>query len=181
VSARPDSFLLFFILIPVLFVLVKRYWRGRRDLAAIGGKWRSGLLMDVFFIKWFFSSLFFILFVIFSILALAEFTGSGRITTESSSGIDIVFTVDISGSMQAEDFKPSNRLQAAKKVLADFIKGRKTDRMGLVDKYMGVEGINPLLDKMGGKSWDRVKKKVKKSVAKIASSSIYDSLKLPQG
>ncbi len=46
-------------------------------------------------------------------------------------GIDIVMAMDLSGSMLAEDFKP-NRLEAAKKVAADFIEGRKTDRMGLV-------------------------------------------------
>lgn len=46
-------------------------------------------------------------------------------------GIDIVLAMDISGSMLAEDFKP-NRLEAAKKVAADFIDGRKNDRMGLV-------------------------------------------------
>ena len=42
------------------------------------------------------------------------------------------------------------------------------DRMSMVNKYMGVDGITPVLDKMGGKSWDRVKKKVKKSVEKMA-------------
>lgn len=46
-------------------------------------------------------------------------------------GIDIVLAIDVSGSMLAEDFKP-NRLEAAKKVAADFIDGRTTDRMGLV-------------------------------------------------
>ena len=46
-------------------------------------------------------------------------------------GIDIVMAMDLSGSMLAEDFKP-NRLEAAKKVAADFIGGRKNDRMGLV-------------------------------------------------
>ena len=46
-------------------------------------------------------------------------------------GIDIVMAMDVSGSMLAEDFKP-NRLEAAKKVAADFIEGRKSDRMGLV-------------------------------------------------
>ena len=46
-------------------------------------------------------------------------------------GIDIVMAMDLSGSMLAEDFKP-NRLEAAKNVAADFINGRKNDRMGLV-------------------------------------------------
>lgn len=46
-------------------------------------------------------------------------------------GIDIVIAMDVSGSMLAEDFAP-NRLEAAKKVAADFIEGRKNDRMSLV-------------------------------------------------
>lgn len=46
-------------------------------------------------------------------------------------GIDIMLALDISQSMQAEDFTP-NRLEAAKKVALDFINGRKQDRIGLV-------------------------------------------------
>ena len=46
-------------------------------------------------------------------------------------GIDIVMAMDVSGSMLAEDFRP-NRLEAAKKVAAEFIEGRKNDRMALV-------------------------------------------------
>jgi Ca-activated chloride channel family protein len=131
VPARPDSFLLFFILIPVLFVMVKRYWRGRKDLNAIGGKWRSRLLMDVFLIKWFFSSLVFILFIIFSILSLAEFTGRGKVTVESSSGIDIVFAVDISGSMLGTDIYPS-RLKRSVDLISAFLENLHGERFGLV-------------------------------------------------
>ncbi len=47
-------------------------------------------------------------------------------------GIDIILTLDISSSMLAEDFRPLNRLEAAKQVAENFIKGRKTDRIGLV-------------------------------------------------
>ena len=46
-------------------------------------------------------------------------------------GIDLVIALDISGSMLAEDFKP-NRLEVAKSVGIDFIKGRDNDRIGLV-------------------------------------------------
>ncbi|RJQ58267.1 MAG: VWA domain-containing protein [Stygiobacter sp.] len=46
-------------------------------------------------------------------------------------GIDIAMVLDISGSMLAEDFKP-NRLEAAKKVIDEFIKGRTVDKIGLV-------------------------------------------------
>lgn len=46
-------------------------------------------------------------------------------------GIDIVITLDISGSMLAEDFRP-NRLEAAKRITEKFIDGRPNDRIGLV-------------------------------------------------
>ena len=48
-----------------------------------------------------------------------------------SEGIDIVMLLDISGSMLAEDFHP-NRIEAAKKVIDEFIRGRTSDRIGLV-------------------------------------------------
>ncbi len=42
------------------------------------------------------------------------------------------------------------------------------DRMGIVQKYMGAEGVRPPLDRLGGKSWERVKARVKRSAEKIA-------------
>jgi len=52
-----------------------------------------------------------------------------EITTE---GIDIVLALDISSSMLAEDFKPKNRIEAAKQVAEKFIEGRHSDRIGMV-------------------------------------------------
>ena len=49
----------------------------------------------------------------------------------STQGIDIVLSLDISGSMLAKDFEP-DRLEAAKKVAMNFIKERPNDRIGLV-------------------------------------------------
>jgi Ca-activated chloride channel family protein len=46
-------------------------------------------------------------------------------------GIDIMLVLDISSSMLAEDIEP-NRVEAAKQVAADFVQGRKNDRIGLV-------------------------------------------------
>ncbi|MBN2411980.1 VWA domain-containing protein [candidate division KSB1 bacterium] len=58
---------------------------------------------------------------------------SGRSEEEIiTEGIDIILAMDVSSSMLAEDFKPKNRLEAAKVVAADFIKGRNNDRIGLV-------------------------------------------------
>ncbi len=47
-------------------------------------------------------------------------------------GIDIVVSLDISGSMLALDFEPDDRLTVAKNVIREFIDGRPGDRVGLV-------------------------------------------------
>lgn len=55
---------------------------------------------------------------------------------ENTEGIAICLTVDVSLSMLIEDFyiggQPVNRLVAAKRVMRDFIRGRKSDRVGIV-------------------------------------------------
>jgi len=53
-----------------------------------------------------------------------------RVTTE---GIDVILTVDTSGSMAAEDLaRGKNRLDVVKEVVREFIKKRKNDRLALV-------------------------------------------------
>ncbi|NKQ37639.1 MAG: VWA domain-containing protein [Chloroflexi bacterium] len=47
-------------------------------------------------------------------------------------GVDIALALDISGSMASLDFEPSNRLEAAKEVISDFIGERPYDKLGLV-------------------------------------------------
>ena len=65
------------------------------------------------------------------IVALARPQRTNEKVDQWTEGIDIMLAVDISQSMQIEDFKP-NRLEAAKTVARDFIKGRVQDRIGLV-------------------------------------------------
>ena len=51
--------------------------------------------------------------------------------TKTTKGIDIVMAMDVSGSMLAKDLKP-NRMEALKRVAADFVNERPNDRIGLV-------------------------------------------------
>ena len=51
--------------------------------------------------------------------------------TKTTKGIDIVMAIDVSGSMLAKDLKP-DRMQALKKLAADFVEERPNDRIGLV-------------------------------------------------
>jgi Ca-activated chloride channel family protein len=65
------------------------------------------------------------------IIALARPQSSSSGQNVTIEGIDIVISLDVSGSMLARDLQP-DRLEASKIVAADFIKGRPSDRMGLV-------------------------------------------------
>ena len=65
------------------------------------------------------------------IVAVARPQSSSTNSTSNIEGIDIVLTMDVSGSMLARDLKP-DRLTAAKNLASDFVKGRPGDRMGLV-------------------------------------------------
>ena len=51
--------------------------------------------------------------------------------TKTTKGIDIVLAIDVSSSMLAKDLKP-NRMEALKRVAADFVESRPNDRIGLV-------------------------------------------------
>jgi Ca-activated chloride channel family protein len=65
------------------------------------------------------------------IIVLARPQSTSRFQNVTTEGIDIVLTLDISGSMLARDFRP-DRLEASKNVAIEFISGRPYDRMGLV-------------------------------------------------
>jgi len=70
------------------------------------------------------------------IVALARPQRVESETTVKASGIDIVVALDLSGSMESEDFKwkgqSVNRLFIAKDTLKKFIERRSGDRIGLV-------------------------------------------------
>ena len=52
--------------------------------------------------------------------------------SKQKKGIDIVSILDTSGSMNAEDFKPKNRITVAKDTLVRFLKKRTNDQIGLI-------------------------------------------------
>ncbi|PQJ89321.1 vWA domain-containing protein [Aliivibrio sifiae] len=77
------------------------------------------------------------------IFALTKPTILGEPQTRESLGRDVMVVVDLSGSMAEQDFvskgsssegsiQKISRLEATKEVLADFVKTRKGDRLGLI-------------------------------------------------
>ena len=66
------------------------------------------------------------------VVALARPQAGERLETVSTLGVDVVVSLDVSGSMRAEDFAPKNRLEVAKRTVSEFVAGRPGDRIGLV-------------------------------------------------
>lgn len=64
------------------------------------------------------------------VVAIARPQGVEEQSRTNAEGIDIMLSIDISGSMLARDFKP-DRITAAKEVAASFIADRVGDRIGL--------------------------------------------------
>ncbi len=65
------------------------------------------------------------------VVALARPQTHDSLKSETIEGIDMMLAMDVSTSMLAEDLSP-NRIEAAKKVAAEFIAGRPNDNIGLI-------------------------------------------------
>lgn len=117
-------------LIPITFILrwlIIYKFRQRLPIALTQKELRN----DPISVLRFLPALFFSLALALILVALARPQSTNEQIDQWSEGIDIMITIDISESMQIEDFKP-NRLEAAKKVARDFVEGRFQDRIGLV-------------------------------------------------
>ena len=66
-----------------------------------------------------------------AIIALARPQRTDERVEQFGRGIDIVLALDVSGSMEIQDLRP-NRLAAAQRIAADFLKTRVGDRLALV-------------------------------------------------
>lgn len=128
-----QSFFFLLLIIPLLvawYIFVKR--RGKRFIFYSSRQLirDSNRTLKAFFVK----NLFFIKLValVLFILALTRPQILNYYDKESKKGIDILVSLDISGSMASIDFKPRNRLEVAKEVISSFIQRRETDRLGLV-------------------------------------------------
>lgn len=130
---QPLFFLLLF-LIPFLFYFEKKRKRSfvlfsSNDLLLSKNKSSSTpFIWAPFFLR--------ILSIVLIIFALARPQLANVKTEVNSEGVDIMLTLDTSGSMQALDFKIQgdevDRLTAVKGVVVDFIKQRISDRIGMV-------------------------------------------------
>ena len=127
--ANPEYFYLLLI-IPILWIWYFLYSKKRLSTLNISTtqnfklySWKSYNKTILFFLRTFT--------IAFIIIAIARPQSTSSWQNSTTLGIDIVISMDISGSMLAQDLKP-DRLEASKKVALEFISKRPNDRMGLV-------------------------------------------------
>ncbi len=129
--AQPWAFLLFIPL--VLFILYKYKNRNQKSTFKVSRiksflPWKGrGKAQFVFL-----NEILIFVSIALMILALARPQTTDAKVKRTLDGLDIVIVLDISDSMLIEDMKPDNRLESAKKTIADFVKLRNSDRIGLV-------------------------------------------------
>ncbi len=128
--------------IPLVFLvrwLIHISFRDRLDFAFPEKNVKTSWVVWLRFIP----DIIFSIFIACILVALARPQKTNEKVEQYTEGIDIMLVMDISESMQIEDFTP-NRLEAAKKVAESFVKGRLHDRIGVVVFSGDAYSLSPL-------------------------------------
>lgn len=125
-------FWLFWALPMVVFIFVMtRLWRKRAQQKFADSDSLKRLSPDKSRFKPLLKLVFFLLALSCFILALINPKIGGKMETVKRRGVDIVFAVDVSKSMLAEDIAP-NRLEKSKRIVQKIIDNLHGDRVGII-------------------------------------------------
>ena len=127
------SYIYLFIIIPILLVLylwIVR-WKSNTQKKFIGIKMINYLSPNRSKFKYFFKFFLLIFSLIFLIIALINPKMGTELETVKREGVDLVFAVDVSKSMLAEDVAP-NRIEKAKRLVSEIINNLVGDRIGII-------------------------------------------------
>jgi len=129
---EPIYFYLFAILplLVVLFIAVM-WWKKRTQKKFASLKLLEKIAPNYSFFKSTLKLIFLLIGVSFLILALVNPKMGIKLKTIKREGVDIVFALDVSKSMLAEDIAP-NRLEKAKQIISKTIEKLGSDRVGII-------------------------------------------------
>ncbi len=120
-------------IIPVLVLLFVylSYWRYRAQRKYADKNMLSHLIPDRSWFKPILKLVTVCFGIVFLVLALVNLKAGTKLETINREGVDIVFAVDISKSMLAEDIAP-NRLEKSQQLVTQIINNLASDRIGLI-------------------------------------------------
>ena len=121
------------LVIPVLLVLylAHLFWKKRTQRRFADPRLLRRLAPDRSLFKPQLKLLLFLLGLAFLVLGLVNPKMGTKLETVKREGVDIVFAVDVSKSMLAEDIAP-NRLEKAKRLVSEIINELASDRVGII-------------------------------------------------
>ncbi len=114
----------------LLYILLSG-WKRRKRKEFAEGKLIDNLIPELSPFKSILKLVFWSLFLLWSIVALVNPKIGTALKTVKRSGVDVVFAMDISKSMLAEDIAPS-RLEKAKKIVRGVLDKLGGDRVGII-------------------------------------------------
>jgi len=129
---EPKYFILL-LLIPVIWLayFYMRYWQTRKQKAVADAKLLDKIVREKSRLKPFVKMLMLSLSLLFLITGLTNPKMGTKLETVKRRGVDIVFAIDVSKSMDAEDIAPS-RLEKAKRLVSKIVDNLVSDRIGII-------------------------------------------------
>ena len=116
--------------IVVIFLLVF-WWKKRTQKKFASNALLSKLAPNVSVFKSVLKLFFFIIGISFLIIAMVNPKIGTKLKTIKREGVDVVFALDVSRSMMAEDIAP-NRLEKSKQIISKIIDKLGSDRVGII-------------------------------------------------
>ncbi len=129
---EPKYFLLLLI-IPVLWLayFYMRFWQIKKQKAAFDANLLNKVVVERSRFKPFIKLILLSLALLFLITGLTNPKMGTKLETVKRRGVDIVFAIDVSKSMDAEDVAPS-RLEKAKRLVSKIVDNLVSDRIGII-------------------------------------------------
>lgn len=123
----------FFVIIPVIIAafLLVLWWKKRTQKKFANLELLAKLAPNASTFKATVKLVFFLLGLSFLILSLVNPKMGTKLKTFKREGVDVVFALDVSKSMLAEDIAP-NRLEKAKQIISKIIDNLGSDRVGII-------------------------------------------------
>jgi len=139
------KYFLAFIFLPILFlVYVAHYiWKKRKQKQFGDASILQQLAPESSTFKSFLKLFVVSLGITFLIIALVNPKVGTKIETVKREGVDVVFAIDVSKSMLAEDIAPS-RLERAKQIVSQVINHLSSDRIGIIGYAGSAYSVLPI-------------------------------------
>ncbi len=128
----PEYFILL-VIIPVLWLVYfyMRYWQRKKQKALFDAQLLDKVVIEKSRFKPFIKLLLLSLALLFLITGLTNPKMGTKLETVKRRGVDIVFAIDVSKSMDAEDVPPS-RVEKAKRLVSRIVDNLVSDRIGII-------------------------------------------------